>query len=65
VRVPFKNGRPTGSYQNFATGFRIEAEDPGAARIWGRPVGLAIAKDGALLVADEVSQTVWRISYGE
>ena len=65
VRVPFKNGRPTGSYQNFATGFRIEAEDPGAARIWGRPVGLAIAKDGALLVADEVSQTVWRIAYGE
>ncbi|MFC4272344.1 sorbosone dehydrogenase [Sneathiella chungangensis] len=65
VRVPFKDGRPTGSYQNFATGFRIEVEDPGAAKVWGRPVGLAVAADGALLVADAVSQTVWRISYSE
>ncbi|WP_288904147.1 PQQ-dependent sugar dehydrogenase [uncultured Sneathiella sp.] len=63
VRVPFENGRPTGSYQNFATGFRIEVEDPGAAKVWGRPVGLAVAADGALLIADAVSQTVWRISY--
>jgi glucose/arabinose dehydrogenase len=65
VRVPFKDGRPTGSYQNFATGFRIEVEDPGRAKVWGRPVGVAVAADGALLVADAVSQTVWRISYGE
>ena len=65
VRVPFENGRPTGSYQNFATGFRIEAEEPGAAKVWGRPVGLAVAADGSLLVADAVSQTVWRISYAE
>jgi glucose/arabinose dehydrogenase len=63
VRVPFKDGRPTGSYQNFATGFRIEKEDPGAAKVWGRPVGLAEAIDGSLLIADAVSQTVWRISY--
>lgn len=65
VRVPFKDGRPVGSYQNFATGFRIEVEDPGRAKVWGRPVGVAVAADGALLVADAVSQTVWRISYGE
>ncbi|MZR29133.1 PQQ-dependent sugar dehydrogenase [Sneathiella litorea] len=63
VRVPFENGYPTGSYQNFATGFRIEANDPGAAKVWGRPVGLAVAADGSLLIADAVSQTVWRISY--
>ncbi len=63
VRVPFENGRPTGSYQNFATGFRIEMEDPGAAKVWGRPVGLAVAADGSLLIADAVSQTIWRISY--
>lgn len=63
VRVPFENGRPTGSYQNFATGFRIEMEDPGAAKVWGRPVGLAVTADGSLLIADAVSQTVWRISY--
>jgi len=65
VRVTFKDGQPTGSYQNFATGFRIEAEDPGRARVWGRPVGLAVAADGALLVADDVSQTVWRVSYAK
>ncbi|MEX0582741.1 MAG: PQQ-dependent sugar dehydrogenase [Sneathiella sp.] len=65
VRVPFEDGRPTGSYQNFATGFRIEADEPGAAKVWGRPVGLAVATDGSLLVADAVSQTVWRISYAE
>ncbi|WP_339635440.1 PQQ-dependent sugar dehydrogenase [uncultured Sneathiella sp.] len=65
VRVPFEDGRPTGSYQNFATGFRIEAEEPGAAKVWGRPVGLAVAADGSLLIADAVSQTVWRISYAE
>lgn len=63
VRVPFDGGKPTGSYQNFATGFRIEVEDPGAAKVWGRPVGLTVAADGSLLVADAVSQTVWRISY--
>lgn len=63
VRVPFEEGKPTGSYQNFATGFRIEAENSGAAKVWGRPVGLAVAADGSLLVADAVSQTVWRISY--
>ena len=65
VRVPFESGRPTGSYQNFATGFRVETEDPGAAKVWGRPVGLAVASDGALLIADAVSQTIWRISYSQ
>jgi len=37
--------------------------DDERARIWGRPVGLAIAKDGSLLIADDVSGTVWRIAY--
>src|SRR5690606_39429540 len=65
VRVPFENGRPLGYYENFATGFRIETGPPGAAHVWGRPIGLAVAADGSLLIADAVSQTVWRISYGE
>jgi glucose/arabinose dehydrogenase len=65
VRVPFVDGKPKGSYLNFATGFRIETKTPGRAKVWGRPVGLAVAKDGALLIADAVSQTVWRISYKE
>jgi glucose/arabinose dehydrogenase len=61
VRVPFKEGRPAGGYQVFATGFRVN--DGAPAEVWGRPVGLAVAKDGSLLVADDVGQTVWRIFY--
>ncbi len=62
VRVRFKDGRPVGrGYETFATGFWAEGSE--TARVWGRPVGLAVAKDGALLVADDVSNSIWRISY--
>jgi glucose/arabinose dehydrogenase len=61
VRVPFKDGRPEGSYENFATGFWSS----GAARaeVWGRPAALAVTKDGSLLIADDTGGTIWRISY--
>ena len=39
------------------TGFVLDA-----ARVWGRPVGVAVAKDGAVLVSDDSSGTVWRLS---
>lgn len=61
VRVPFENGRPTGAYENFAVGFWHEGED--TARVWGRPTGLAIAKDGSLLIADDEGGTIWRVRY--
>ncbi len=61
VRIPFKNGRPQGFYENFMTGFWVGGIKQ--AEIWGRPVALAMAKDGALLVADEVSGTIWRVAY--
>ena len=61
VRVPFEDGRPVGYYEDFATGFWIAGA--ATAEVWGRPVGLAIAADGSLLVADDVGQTIWRISY--
>ena len=57
VFVPFANGKPSGEQQDVLTGFRDEA---GNAR--GRPVGVAMAKDGALLVADDVGNAVWRVS---
>lgn len=57
IRVPLKDGVPTGEYQDFATGFVIDAN-----RAWGRPVGVAVASDGALLVSDDSSQSIWRIS---
>lgn len=63
VRVPFANGRPLGHYEVFAAGFWLEGVK--TALVWGRPAGLAIAADGSLLVADDVGQVVWRISYGE
>ena len=57
IFVPFANGKPAGEQQDVLTGF-LDAE--GNAR--GRPVGVAMAKDGALLVADDVGNTVWRVA---
>ena len=62
VRVPFEKGRPMGYYEAFATGFWVSGER--TADVVGRPVGLAVARDGSLLVADDVGNRIWRISYG-
>jgi glucose/arabinose dehydrogenase len=61
VRVPFKDGRPQGYYENFLTGFWLEGSNP--AEVWGRPVGLAVAPDGSLLIADDAGGAIWRVSY--
>jgi len=61
VRLPFKDGRPQGQYVNFMTGFWVSGIN--RAEVWGRPAALAVAKDGALLVADDTGGTIWRISY--
>jgi glucose/arabinose dehydrogenase len=58
VRLLFKNGKPTGVYEDFATGF-VNSD----ATVWGRPVGVAVAPDGSLFVSDDGSGTIWRISY--
>ena len=60
VRVPFENGQPTGSYETFAVGFWHQGEE--TAKIWGRPAGLVVAQDGALLISDDANGTIWRIS---
>ena len=57
VFINFKGARPTGNPQDFVTGFLKD----GKAR--GRPVGVAIDRTGALLVADDVGNTLWRVSY--
>jgi glucose/arabinose dehydrogenase len=62
VFVPFKDRRPAAYYENFAVGFWASGEQ--RAQVWGRPAGLAIAGDGSLLIADDVGQTIWRVSYG-
>ncbi|WP_432711073.1 PQQ-dependent sugar dehydrogenase [Pedobacter sp.] len=57
--VPFKDGKPTGPLEDFLTGFIADLDK---AEVYGRPVGIAVTKDGALLVADDVSNTVWRVA---
>ncbi len=59
VFVPFKNGRPSGAPEDFLTGF-IAGGDK--SEVYGRPVGLAVLKDGSLLVADDASNVIWRIA---
>jgi len=61
ARVPFRDGRPEGYYENFATGFWASGEQ--RAEVWGRPAALAVTKDGSLLVADDTGGTIWRITY--
>lgn len=63
ARVPFENGRPKGYYEVFASGFWVGGGD--GARVMGRPAGLAVARDGALLIADDAGDAVWRVSYGK
>jgi hypothetical protein len=60
VRVRVKNGAPTGEYVDFLTGFMIDDN-----KVWGRPVSVAVARDGALLVTEDGNDTVWRVSYSK
>jgi glucose/arabinose dehydrogenase len=58
VRIPVVNGKAAGYYEDFLVGFVNKYGD-----VWGRPVGVAVAKDGALLVTDDQSGIVWRVSH--
>lgn len=59
VFVPFINGKPAGPVQDFLTGFIANSSN---STVYGRPVGVAFAQDGALLVADDRGNTIWRVS---
>jgi glucose/arabinose dehydrogenase len=59
IRVPLhQTGRATGEYEDFLTGFVVDNES-----VWGRPVGVTVAPDGSLLVTDDGSGSIWRITY--
>ena len=58
IRVPLKKGVPTGEFEDFVTGFVTPQGD-----VWGRPVGVAVAKDGSLFISDDGSNTIWRVTY--
>ncbi|MEJ5994433.1 sorbosone dehydrogenase family protein [Pedobacter sp. Du54] len=55
--IPFKQGKPTGAMEDFLTGFVKDNKE-----VYGKPVGVAVAEDGALLVADDVSGIIWRVA---
>ncbi|NID05354.1 sorbosone dehydrogenase family protein [Luteibacter jiangsuensis] len=58
VFVPFQNGRPVGKPETLVSGFHSKDEK----ELYGAPVGVVFDKDGALLIADDVGNTVWRVS---
>ncbi|MFL6514674.1 MAG: PQQ-dependent sugar dehydrogenase [Chthoniobacterales bacterium] len=60
IRVPFNHatGKPVGEYQDFVTGFVT----PDGV-VWGRPVGITVAKDGALLFSEDGNNSIWRIAH--
>jgi len=59
IRALVKDGVPTGEYEDFVTGFGIDD-----ASVWGRPVGVAMARDGSLLFSEDGNGTIWRVSRG-
>jgi len=59
IRVPLhQTNRASGEYEDFLTGFVFDN-----GHVWGRPVGITVARDGSLLVSDDGSNSIWRVSY--
>jgi glucose/arabinose dehydrogenase len=58
VRLYAPNGKATGEYEDFVTGFVVDD-----ANVWGRPVGVTVAGDGALVFTDDASNSIWRVTY--
>jgi hypothetical protein len=57
IRIRLKDGTPTGEYEDFVTGFVVNDKE-----VWGRPVGIAVAHDGALLISEDGNGTIWRVT---
>ncbi|HZR57874.1 MAG TPA: PQQ-dependent sugar dehydrogenase [Terriglobales bacterium] len=59
IRIPLhQTGKASGEYEDFLTGFVVDN-----GHVWGRPVAVAVAPDGSLLVTDDGSNSIWRVSY--
>ncbi len=61
ISIPFKNGKPTGGYDDFVAGWM---PDEANRTVWGRPVGLLVLADGSLLISDDGGEKIWRVTYG-
>ena len=59
IFIPFENGKPAGKEEDFLTGFIVDRDEE---KVHGRPVGLAMLPDGSLLVTDDTSDTIWKVS---
>jgi glucose/arabinose dehydrogenase len=57
IRVRMKEGIPTGEYEDFMTGFFVDNDS-----VWARPAGVAVSRDGALLVSDDANGTIFRVT---
>jgi glucose/arabinose dehydrogenase len=60
IFIPFASGKPSGPQEDFLTGFAVEGSTDSEVR--GRPVDVALLADGSMLVTDDVSNTVWKVS---
>ena len=61
ISIPFRNGRPSGGYDDFVVGWSPDERD---RRVWGRLTCLLVLPDGSLLIADDGGGKIWRVTYG-
>ncbi|HEV2721050.1 MAG TPA: PQQ-dependent sugar dehydrogenase, partial [Thermoanaerobaculia bacterium] len=60
IRIPFRNGQPSGGYDDFLVGWMT---DENSKRVWGRPACLLVLGDGSLLISDDGAGKIWRVSF--
>src|SRR5439155_14195480 len=60
IRVPFRNGHPTGGYDDFVIGWMTDEQ---SRNVWGRPVDVLVLGDGSLLISDDGAGKIWRVTY--
>jgi glucose/arabinose dehydrogenase len=60
VFIPFRDGMPSGEPKTFFSGL---VPDPAGKDVYGRPVGVAVAQDGSVLISDDGGNLIWRVSY--
>jgi len=61
IRIPFRNGHPSGGYDDFVAGWMLGETN---RRVWGRPACLLVLGDGSLLISDDGAGKIWRVTYG-
>jgi glucose/arabinose dehydrogenase len=59
IRALMEDGKPTGVYEDFMTGFVLDEKT-----VWGRPAGVGVTQDGALLVSDDANGTIFKVTAG-